>query len=90
MTTHTGFQVASPTGGRIAGHRIQWYVWASDLDGNRSKIRHSSLMRGHWPGWDATCECGWQSRTGGATKASVQRDVWNHKLDVHLDAQPAA
>lgn len=86
----TGFQAASPTGGRISGHRVSWYVWASDAAGNRAKLSHTASMRGRWTGWDATCECGWASATGGATKASVQRDVWDHKLNVHLAAQPDA
>jgi hypothetical protein len=78
--------ITSATGGRVSGHRITWYVWDSN-GADRTKIRHTASMRGSWPDWDATCECGWQSHTGGAIKASVQRDVWNHKLDVHLDAQ---
>lgn len=87
MTTDTGFRMGNATGGRIPGHRITWYVWASNGT-DRAKLRRTSTMRGHWTGWDATCECGWASNTGGATKTSVQRDVWNHKLDVHLAAQP--
>jgi hypothetical protein len=87
MATGTGFRMTSPSGGRVLGHRITWYVWASNADGDRAKLRHTASMRGRWTGWDATCKCGWQSRTGGAIKASVQRDVWDHKLDVHLDAQ---
>lgn len=84
--TDTGFQWNS-TGGRVPGHRIAWYVWTYDADGgNRTKLRHTANMRGHWPGWDATCECGWNSNTGGATRGSVRRDVWDHKLDVHLTA----
>lgn len=82
MTTTTGFSYATATGGRIPGHRITWYVWSGGV-----KLRHTAQMRGHWPGWDATCECGWSSRTGGATKTSVRRDVWDHKLDVHLATQ---
>jgi hypothetical protein len=81
--TATGFSWGS-SGGRISGHRITWYVWSHDADGgNRTKLRHTAQMRGYWPGWDATCECGWASRTGGATKTSVQRDVWDHKFTVH-------
>lgn len=33
--------------------------------------------------WDVTCSCGWESRTGGAIKASVQRSVDDHKYFVH-------
>jgi hypothetical protein len=55
-------------------HRISWWVYAG-----RERIRHTATMRGHWPGWDATCSCGWDSQTGGATRGSVRRDVWAHK-----------
>lgn len=34
-------------------------------------------------GWDAECPCGWKSNTGGAIRASVQRDVDWHKAYVH-------
>lgn len=43
-------------------------------------MRHTASVRGRWE-WDASCSCGWESRTGGATKASVQRDVDDHKWD---------
>lgn len=33
--------------------------------------------------WDATCSCGWESRSGGAIKASVQRSVDDHKSFEH-------
>lgn len=33
--------------------------------------------------WDATCSCGWESSTGGAIKASVQRSVNDHKFYDH-------
>ena len=62
-------------------HRISWYVWAWDGKGNSEKLRHTSTMRGTW-GWDAECSCGWASKTGGATRTSVERDVWHHK---HFD-----
>ena len=60
-------------------HRFKWYVWGWGPQG-RYKIRHTAKMRGTW-GWDAECSCGWQSRTGGATRTSVERDVWRHKFD---------
>lgn len=33
--------------------------------------------------WDAKCSCGWESRTGGAIKASVKRSVDEHKWFDH-------
>ena len=73
---------------RVPGHRITWWVWAYGADGQRpQKLRHTSKMRGAW-GYDATCSCGnWESRTGGATRTSVERDVWDHMYDVATDAQ---
>jgi len=69
---------------RVPGHRISWSVWAGG-----QKLPHTSTMRGTW-GWDATCSCGFQTRTGGATRASVERDVWNHMYDVATPAQQTA
>lgn len=56
--------------------KIQWYVIP---DGGK-RMPHTTNMRGRW-GWDATCSCGWDSRTGGATKRSVKRAVADHLLD---------
>lgn len=56
-----------------AGHRIRWYVYAGT-----ERIPHTSKMRGTW-GYDAACSCGWDSRTGGATRRYVQGEVWLHK-----------
>lgn len=67
--------------GVIEGHHITWWVYAT---GSRDRVRHTGRMRGHWPGWDATCQCGWDSSTGGATKGSVTRDAQGHKLMVTL------
>lgn len=37
----------------------------------------------HW-GWDAVCQdCGWDSHTGGAIRASVRRDIERHILLDH-------
>ncbi len=33
--------------------------------------------------WDATCDCGWESKTGGAIKACVARMVEDHKYYDH-------
>jgi hypothetical protein len=71
---------------RVPGHRITWWVWGHGPQG-AYKIPHSAKMRGTW-GWDATCSCGWESRTGGATRGSVERlNVASHMWDVADDAQ---
>ena len=65
-------------------HRATWWVWGwNSSTGEQRKMRHASTMRGTW-GWDVTCSCGWESRTGGATRASVQRDLDDHRLDAQL------
>jgi len=54
-------------------HRIHWFVYAGD-----EKIPHTAKMRGAW-GYDVECSCGWQTRTGGATRRSVEDEIWLHK-----------
>ena len=57
--------------------QIKWFVYSMG-----EKMRYNSTMRGTW-GWDAECSCGWESKTGGATKASVKFDVDFHKRFDH-------
>lgn len=74
---------------RVPGHRIAWWVWAFGPPGAGLapvKMRHRATMRGTW-GWDATCSCGWESRTGGATRGSIERlGIARHMWDVADDA----
>jgi hypothetical protein len=56
---------------------IKWF----SVDTNGNKFRNNKGFISN--GWDATCSCGWESKTGGAIKASVQNDVENHKLFTH-------
>lgn len=35
-------------------------------------------------GFDVTCKCGWESRTGGAIKVRVEEDHERHLMDVVL------
>lgn len=58
-------------------HRISWFVYAGG-----ERIPRTASMRGTW-GYDATCTCGWDSQTGGATRSSVAYDVWFHKTFDH-------
>lgn len=76
----------------MAGHKITWWVFTGgeDENGRPEKIRRTASMRGFWPGWDASCSCGWESRTGGAIKRSVQDSVDDHKWSVQCDAETAA
>lgn len=57
--------------------QIRWFVWAGD-----QRIPHTRHMAGTW-GWDAECECGWYSGTGGATRRSVQTDIDRHRIEAH-------
>lgn len=56
---------------------IKWFVWTMG-----EKFVHTSNMRGQW-GWDAKCSCGWETRTGGATKGYVKQLVDVHKVMDH-------
>lgn len=58
----------------ITTHKITWWVYAGT-----ERIRRTAQMRGTW-GYDATCSCGWDTRTGGAVKRYVADEVWTHKL----------
>jgi hypothetical protein len=57
--------------------QIKWFAVLSD----KSKMRNNKGFIHN--AWDVECSCGWESRTGGAIKASVARDVDKHKLFVH-------
>jgi len=66
-------------------HRATWFVWAGG-----QKMPHTAQMRGWW-GWDATCSCGkWESRTGGATRKSVEDDLFMHRLYAKGDKERAS
>lgn len=65
-------------------HRITRWVYAGG-----ERIRRESTMRGTW-GHDATCSCGWDSRTGGAVESYVEARVNDHKLDVQLNRKETA
>lgn len=63
-------------------HRIRHYVYgvAGDLT---TLIPRQSGMRGDW-GCEARCSCGWETHTGGATRAFIEGEVRDHKLEVKL------
>lgn len=64
-----------------AAHRATWWVWAGD-----EKIRYTATMRGQW-GFDVSCSCGWESRTGGATRRSVREYLDDHRADAQAAAE---
>jgi hypothetical protein len=61
-------------------HRAKWFVHAGAYGQRLVKIQHTSSMRGHWPGYDVECYCGWASKTGGAIKARVAEALTHHRL----------
>lgn len=66
----------------LKAHRAAWYVYAGG-----QRIRHSRTMRGLW-GYDVVCSCGWDSKTGGATRGYVTEQLWGHRWeaqDAHED-----
>jgi hypothetical protein len=65
--------IATPT----EKHTIRWYGLS---DGERIP-RNKLMNKGDW-GWDATCSCGWDSRTGGALHHDVARKIDDHLVDV--------
>lgn len=60
----------------MRGHTIKW--WGVD-PASRERIPRNRHMNGRDWGWDATCSCGWDSRTGGAIQERVREAIADHK-----------
>ena len=56
-------------------HHVRWFVYTSTGE----RIPRAASMRGQWPGYDAVCSCGWDSRTGGGLRRWVAELVAKHK-----------
>jgi hypothetical protein len=56
---------------------IKWF-WVAQ-DGTKYRNNKGFIHNA----WEATCSCGWETKSGGAIKASIQRDVEDHKFFVH-------
>lgn len=67
----------------MTGHSIRW--WGVLPDGERVP-RNRHMNGGDW-GWDATCSCGWDSRSGGMIQERIREAIADHKLDARLDAR---
>ncbi len=63
---------------RTDTHRMTW--WAI-VPQTRERIRRNARMNGGDWGWDVTCSCGWETRTGGAIEAEVRRQIADHRWD---------
>jgi hypothetical protein len=68
----------------MTDHRIRWYVYAGS-----ERIPRTARMRGVW-GYDVTCSCGWETRTGGATRGYVEGEVWLHKYTASVDTSQSS
>ena len=55
-------------------HKISWFVV---VDGDL--LPRQATMRGQW-GYEAKCSCGWETRTGGATKGYITSEISFHKF----------
>ena len=56
---------------------IKWF-WVAQ-DGTKYRNNKGFIHNA----WEATCSCGWETKSGGAIKASIQRDVEDHKFFAH-------
>jgi hypothetical protein len=64
-----------PAAGPLRAHRARWYVYAG-----AERIPHEAGMRGAW-GYDVTCSCGWDSKTGGGTRRYVAAKLDEHRTE---------
>lgn len=56
---------------------IKWFAVLRD----GSKMRNARGFQHN--AWDVECSCGWESRTGGAIKSYMVREVEAHKRNEH-------
>lgn len=67
-------------------HRATWFVYGGPYG---EKIRPEKGRTYTGCGWDVECSCGWKSRTGGATRGSVEDELWDHRHLEQANAVPA-
>lgn len=65
-------------------HRARWFAYAGPYG---ERIPHTASMRLHGIGYDVECSCGWESRTGGATRKSVAGMLDDHRYDAQCDKE---
>ena len=56
---------------------IKWFAVFSD----GSKMRNNKGFIHN--AWDVECSCGWSTKSGGAIKAWIEQEVFNHKYLDH-------
>lgn len=70
----------------MTAHTATWYTWSGGV-----KARRTGRERGTGWGYDVTCSCGkFETRTGGATRGSIQRELEDHRWDAQTDADVIA
>ena len=57
-----------------SAHKVSWFVVV-----DRQLLPHTASMRGQW-GYEAKCSCGWETKTGGATKSYITGEISFHKF----------
>lgn len=62
----------------LAAHKATWFVYSGPYG---EKERLQSGRKYYGMGYDAACSCGWDSRTGGATRRSVRTALEDHRWD---------
>lgn len=67
----------------MKAHRARWYAYSGPY-GEKLPLKAGQRLYGI--GYDVTCKCGWESRTGGGTRASVERALLSHRLDEQANA----
>jgi hypothetical protein len=73
----------------LKAHRASWSVWVGDGSAAypRERIPYQSTMRGTW-GYDVECSCGeFDSKTGGATRNSVEDMLWDHRYAAQCELE---
>jgi hypothetical protein len=79
----------------MKAHRATWWVYTGGRtpEGMPERIRRQASMRGFWPGYDVTCSCGWETKTGGAVRRAVAEDLeyhrWSEQTRAEADAEHA-
>lgn len=56
---------------------IKWFVIFSD--GSRMRNTQGFIHNAY----DVECSCGWKTNTGGAIKAYINSEIWDHKFYDH-------
>lgn len=61
-------------------HRVRWFGVIPG-PGNCERVPRNRMMNGRDWGWDATCSCGWETRTGGAIQQRIREAISEHRQE---------